>query len=220
MFSALPLLSSRPRESLRIRHFLEQEEVLSSTLLTRTSLDRMSPTHCAGARTGSSAVTQSSPSFPVPGRVLGGLPPPRPLLQVLPRPLAPHLWDLQGHSAHLHPLQDHRPRLQQVQATCRLWDVSGVEAGGMRMAVPVGTAAVRAAAVRKPGNGGGSRSMPAHDCGPKRAAQTPRRNTGASTGGSRASLPGPGGLLLGSAREPDPCRPALHCCPRPPLLEA
>lgn len=48
-----------------------------------------------------------------------------------PIPIAPHLWDLQGHSAHLHALQNHRPRLQQVQATSHLRDISRVEAGGM-----------------------------------------------------------------------------------------
>lgn len=38
--------------------------------------------------------------------------------------LASHLRDLQGHSAHLHALQDHGPRLQQVQAASGLRDVS------------------------------------------------------------------------------------------------
>lgn len=69
------------------------------------------------------ALTRNDLGLLGPAEALGGL---HPLpLPAGPSPmLASHLRDLQGHSAHLHALQDHGPRLQQVQASSGLRDVS------------------------------------------------------------------------------------------------
>ena len=68
------------------------------------------------------ALTRNHLALLGPAQALGALHPPP--LPAGPSPmLASHLRDLQGHSAHLHALQDDGPRLQQVQAAGGLWDV-------------------------------------------------------------------------------------------------
>lgn len=133
------------------------KKVLRTHLLNKQTNDSLShrdpeparPPPAVRGQDGPRGPPEHSPEQPVPlgtgASAPGAACPPLPLprLRVLPRPLAPHLRDLQGHAAHLHTLQDHRSRLQQVQAACRLRDISRVEAGGMRVAVPVGTAAMK-----------------------------------------------------------------------------
>ena len=145
------------------------------------------------------ALTWNDLALQGPAQVLGALHPPPPPAGPSPV-LASHLRDLQGHSAHLHALQDHRPWLQQVQAASGLWDISRVEARRMRVAVPVGTAEVRVGAVGEPRNETGLRPRPGHDWGPKGAVQVPTQCTGVSRGdraaqvGCMRQVLGPGAL--------------------------